>query len=261
MSASEIFEVVLPPDAAAGAELRLHLEVSDDFPGRADTAIEATLSIRADTAGPSISIEEPLAGAIFQETADGKITVSARIVDAEVGVKEVTASIDQGQTLPMTLVSADLYQADLPIPNVIGSSNEALNIVVTAADYAGNSSTEAVGIEITPNVDPNGPVITWLCLSNGAMYPEGYELELRIRALGNPEGTASVASVMFSYTDPATGDEISISGDRVSATSNEYVGRTKMVIPTVNEEGPIQVRVLVKNNGTGENDEVRELSW
>ena len=130
------------------------------------------------------------------------IAVSATIVDAEVGVKQASASID-GVSVAMTqdTLHPTTWTATLSAPDVDGTADVPKTITVIASDFENNAAAATVSIKVRPIVDALAPTVTWTCATPGAMYPSGAIARLQI--LATPSSGDTVTGVTMTITDTA----------------------------------------------------------
>jgi hypothetical protein len=188
--ANKTFDVAIPIATPGPQTLTLDLTVADNFPGRPATTQRQTVEILKDTIAPTVTIVTPVANALFNEGSGNTISVKATIADAEVGVKEAYVQLDGGAQITLTKSGND-WIATIPVPPVDGTDVVTKTLTVTAKDYEGNTAAPSIAIRIQPLNDPNAPVISWACSTNGALYPAGFAAKLRVNAIGNATGNTS----------------------------------------------------------------------
>jgi hypothetical protein len=221
------FTVTLPPNTPSGSEVTLTLSASDGFPGRAPTTRTHKLRILADTIAPTLTVAKPLANQEFQEAAGATFVVEATADDAEVAVQRVTVTLD-GVEHPLAYVSGNVWRATIAVPNVDGSAPVEKTLTFTAFDYDANASSAARTIFVKPLLDPNAPLLDWVCASPGAMAPAGYETTFRISAV-----PANAANGVSSVTVTVNGTAVAVT----SAGTNLY--EAKFTIPPGTADGTL----------------------
>ncbi|HUJ13824.1 MAG TPA: Ig-like domain-containing protein, partial [Thermoanaerobaculia bacterium] len=207
------FSVFIPPDTPGGGSVTLSASVSDGYPNRAPATQTIAVPVLHDPNPPSITITSPAANDSFDVSSRVTIPIRATVVDAEVGVTQVWASIDGGPPIAMVVDTTvpNGWKADAPVPSVDGSDPVTKSIVVFASDYEPNTGQSApLPIQIRPVFDPNGPSVTWLCPSAGALFPSGYTAKLHVSAIpASPDNGVTSVSVYIGDS-PAPIDATSI---------------------------------------------------
>lgn len=197
----QAFSVAIPPETTGGTNVQLTLSASDGFPGRATTTQSRSVAVLPDAVPPVVTITSPVAGTIFDVSSSVRIPIRATAVDAEVGVRQVFASIDGGVPIPMIAdaSTSNGWMADVAVPSVDGTQPVPKSIVVSASDYVPNTASSVpVTINVRPVFDQNGPIVAWLCPTSGAMFPSGYSVKLRVSASASPQSPDNgISSVSF----------------------------------------------------------------
>ncbi|HEY0592649.1 MAG TPA: hypothetical protein VGF40_12840, partial [Thermoanaerobaculia bacterium] len=203
-----------------------------------------TASVLVDAQLPVVTIVDPPAGATFAEGEGNTILVRVTATDGESGVSGVTASIERGATVALAKEAGDVWKGTLPVPPVDGGENVSLKIGVTASDRAANTKTAEVAVWIDPLYDPNLPVVTWLCPTDGALFPAGRSSRLRIRALGN--GAGNTANGVESIALEVDGTRLPNAWTLVAGSADVY--ETTWTTPPMPADGhAIEVRAVVRN--------------
>ena len=238
------FSVAIPATSLGGTNVQLTLTASDGFPTRTPVTRFETVAILADATGPSVSITAPVAGATITE--GSIINIAATIADAEVGVKQATASMD-GITVPMTADpnKPNVWNAAITAPDVDGSAPEAKTITVRGADFADNPGTGTVTINVSPIVDPLAPTLAWVCNTSGALYPVGAIARLQLSA--KPAPGDSVTSVAITVTDPNGASTYPMT----SADGINYV--YNYTVPAAAVDTAVSLRAVATTFGTKSN--------
>jgi len=212
--------------------------ISASYAGSTQTA---TLSIVHDANPPSITITAPASGTVFQEGAS--IPVTATIIDAEVGVKLASASID-GVSAAMTQDAQhpNIWTATLTAPDVDGTADVPKTITVTASDFENNAAAPAsVTINDRPIIDALAPAVSWVCNTIGAMYPSGAVAKLQV--LATPASGDSISAVSMTITDPAGTRTVPM----VAAGGGNYT--YDYTLPTVTSDTAITLRAVANTLG------------
>jgi hypothetical protein len=193
------FVVNIPPPTPAGTVVALTLTATDGSGVNASQTKSVT--VLHDANAPAATIDAPSPGVVFVE--GSSIPVSATIVDAEVSVKQASASID-GVSVAMTqdVQHPTVWTGTLAAPDVDGTADVPKTISVTASDFENNTSTPAtVSINVRPIIDALAPTVTWTCATPGAMYPSAAIAKLQVLAL--PASGDTVTGVTMTITDTA----------------------------------------------------------
>jgi Bacterial Ig-like domain/F5/8 type C domain len=248
-SLSQQFSVAIPPATASGTGVQLTISAADNFPGRAPATQTRTVIILKDQNPPSIAVSKPSAGQIFDEGSGNSIAVEATVVDVEVAVKRAYATLD-GRVYELAPAAgrANVYTADVPVPNVDGIDLVSKTVTVTAADYDANEkTTDALTIRIRPLNDPNAPALAWTCGSPVAVYPPGGVAKLRVYAKGNTTANG-VVSVEFQIGDPAT----IVTASPVSGVSDNY--EATYTLPAAADGTAVPIRAVARSVGGNTSD-------
>jgi hypothetical protein len=240
--ASQQFQIPIVADPALdGQTVTLTAAVEDGFPGRAATSVVKTLTIAHDGTPPVLAVSQPSAGAQFDEGNGKTIHVVVTASDAETSIKAITASIE-GVVTPVSLVAtanAGEYAGDVPVPSVPDGNVVPRKITVTATDLLNNAQTAFVTVNVKPLFDPTAPVVTWLCGTEGSLYPVGYVATLSVTAVPGASGT-NVDTVTFS--DGATTLAATKSGSTYSAS---------YTVPALPAGTPVTIIATVTSLGGG----------
>ncbi|MFL6246089.1 MAG: Ig-like domain-containing protein [Thermoanaerobaculia bacterium] len=145
----------------------------------------AQLVVIKDITAPVVTIQSPAADTPYNEGASNLIAVRATAIDDESGVLRAYATIDGADTeLTKSASEANVWTGNVPSPSVDGGAIVTRDLVVTAIDRSDNSGSSApVPLRIKPVVEGGDPVITWICGSEGAIYPAGGKAKLRVKAV------------------------------------------------------------------------------
>ncbi|HYO79103.1 MAG TPA: hypothetical protein VE010_21745, partial [Thermoanaerobaculia bacterium] len=230
------FSVSVPPATPSGTDVVLTLTAGDGFPNRAATTRTHNLRILKDSVAPSLAIVQPVANQELQEGTGATFVVEVNTSDAEVAVKDVKVTLD-GVVSQLAFVSGTTWRATLAVPNVDGSTPVAKTLTIDARDYEANVTTSTLTVFVKPLIDPNAPLLSWVCASPGAMAPAGYETAIRVSAVpaSSTNGVSSVA--------------ITVGGTPLTVTSagtNLYEG--KFVMPIGTPDGTVlDVRVTARS--------------
>ncbi|HXG59335.1 MAG TPA: carboxypeptidase regulatory-like domain-containing protein [Thermoanaerobaculia bacterium] len=204
---SQQYSVQIPPSTPSGTVVALTASASDGFPGRSASTDVKSVTILKDANLPSLSLTSPASGATYEVSSTAKIPVRATAVDNEVAVKEVWAVLDGVRTdLTVDTAVTGGWKADLPVPQIDSTTTVSKEIVVYAKDYEGNVAQASVTVTIKPVIDPNGPVMTWVHPSAGAMFPAAYQTKVRVTAVpaSADNGVTSVAVYVPSTSTTAS---------------------------------------------------------
>jgi hypothetical protein len=215
-SSTHAFSVAIPKDATLdGAAVTLTAN-AQDAAGAPGTSTTRTVPIAHDAVKPVVTITQPAANTPYDEGSSQLIHVVATAVDAETGLKTITARVEGGETLAMTpTANANEFAADLHIPSVPGVVQLTRTITVTATDFVNNATDATRPILINPSTNPAAPLITWNCFSDGAMAPAGAQITLSVTAIPGASGNP-VDSITF--TDGTTTLTADKSGNVYSKT-------------------------------------------
>jgi len=246
-SATRSFSIAVPLATAGGTNIDLKLSASDNFPGRAATTQTKNVAVLADTNPPVVSVTSPAAGATFDVSSTATIPIRAVVVDAEVGVSQVWATIGNSAQIPMVSDPSvtNGWKADPPVPSVDGTQTVPEDLVVSAMDYSNNSGSSAPQtVNIHPVFDLNGATVSWICPSAGALFPSGYSTKLRVSAVPatSDNGVTSVVFYIGDSTAPVTA---------TLAGNNIYEATVQL--PTASDGTPLPLRVeatTIRNNKT-----------
>jgi hypothetical protein len=253
-STTQNFSVAIPKDPTLdGATVTLTAN-AQDAAGAPGTSSVRTLTIDHDSIAAAVTISEPATNhAPYLEGSTQPIHVVAIATDNESGIKTIIASVEGGQSVAMTpTANPNEFAADLAVPAVPGSVNVTRNVTVTVTDYVNNVTAPARSITITPVLDPSAPVITFLCGTQGAMFPVGATVTLSVTAtpgtVGNPvdgvsltDGTTTtpmtkngnVYSAPYTVPNRAEGNNtitISVTGTSGSGSQTEIADITAVTI-------------------------------
>jgi hypothetical protein len=250
-STTQNFNVAIPRDATLdGAAVTLTAN-AQDAGGDPGTSSVRTLTIGHDGIAPAVTITQPVAGHDpYLEGSGNLIHVVAIATDNESGIKTIIASVEGGQSVAMTATAnPNEFAADLAIPAVPGSVNVTRTVTVTVTDYVNNVTAPTRSITITPVLDPSAPVITFLCGTQGAMFPVGSTVTLSVTAtpgtVGNP-----VDSVTFSDGTSTT----------FNVTKNGNVYSTTYTVPN-RAEGNNTITISVTGtSGSGSQTETADIT-
>ncbi|HKB78279.1 MAG TPA: Ig-like domain-containing protein, partial [Thermoanaerobaculia bacterium] len=184
-STSQTFSIDLPPNLTGGSIVQLTATADDGFPGRVPVAQTETVDVLNDSNPPSVTITSPAPNATFEVGSLVRIPIRVTAIDAEVGVTRAWASIDGGPAMEMTPdgSASGGWMADVPVPQVDGFDPVDATIAVFAADFQNNQGQGTVPIVIKPVIDPNGPAVSFVCPSAGALYPPGYSARVHVNAV------------------------------------------------------------------------------
>jgi Bacterial Ig-like domain/F5/8 type C domain len=236
--ATKTFTYAINRDPALdGQTVTLTALANDGFPNRTTTMVK-TLTIAHDGNPPSLAITAPAAGAVYNEGAGNLIPISGTVADAESGVAGVTASIQDGETVTLT-VSGNTYSGNIHVPSVPDGNDLPKTITVTAKDVVGNPVTATVSVTIHPLYDPTAPVMTWSCGTDGATFPTGYNATLSATVVPGATGTP-VDKVTFS--DGTT---------TVTATKNGNVYTATYTVPQVADGTKLTINATATSIGGG----------
>jgi hypothetical protein len=238
---SRSFSVALPPTATPGGNVVLTLSALDDFPGRIATTATKSINILHDALAPSMTVVKPAANEQFNEGTGATFAVEVNASDAEVAVKNVSATFE-GVDTALTF-SNGLWRTTLNVPNVEGTDPVAKPLVIKAFDYENNVATTNLTVYIKPLLDPNAPALSWVCSSPGSMAPVGVATSFRILAVPSG-GTNGVQSVTFQFgtNAPVTA---------TNAGANQYT--SAFTIPAGTADGTeFPVRVTARSVGGNE---------
>ncbi|HXA17287.1 MAG TPA: Ig-like domain-containing protein [Thermoanaerobaculia bacterium] len=246
-STTRSFSIAVPLSTAGGTNIDLTLSASDNFPSRAATTQTKNVAVLADTNPPVISVTSPAAGATFDVSSNATIPIRAVVVDAEVGVSQVWATIGNSAQIPMVPDPSvtNGWKADPPVPSVDGTQTVPEALVVSALDYSNNTGSSAPQtVNIHPVFDPNGATVSWSCPSAGALFPSGYSTKLRVAAVPatSDNGVTSVVFYIGDSTAPVT----------ATAAGNDIYEAT-VQLPTGSDGTPLPLRVVattIRNNKT-----------
>ncbi|MDP9191464.1 MAG: Ig-like domain-containing protein [Acidobacteriota bacterium] len=252
MNAMSVFTVTLAPDVAGGSTLTIDATVSDGFAGRAPQTAQQTVAVLTDSAAPQVTITAPAQNASYRETID-KIAVRVTAVDAEVGVKEITAQLDGGVAHALTRNgTTNDWSADITAPPVDGTADVQRQVTVTTRDYAGNTKVSApVAVTIKPVIDANAPVLVMICGSPEAMFPVATTVKIRVSAAAsNAQNPVQSVEMLLDDVTPLT---------VASLGSNLYEGT--YAIPAATADGTIhRVRVIARSAGGAASDFVTSFT-
>ncbi|HEU4886855.1 MAG TPA: hypothetical protein VFV49_03140, partial [Thermoanaerobaculia bacterium] len=242
------FSVALPKTTASGTAVLLTLSASDGFPSRPATTKTHTVTVKADTIKPSVTVIKPTPNQDFNETANGTFTIEVQATDAEVGVNSVKATFEGTEyTLQPVSGQPGRYSVIVPIPPVDGTDPVEKTIMVSVADYTPNTEIVPVTVRIHPLIDANAPVLMWICSSPNAMYPAGTAVPLRVSATRPPNipGEFSVQRVEYTVNGGA------ITPIPASTPAGEYA--TTFTIPAGTAPGTVfNVRVAAFSGSSNE---------
>ena len=259
-TASSTFTVPLAVDVAGGSTLQIDVTVSDGFAGRTPLQASQTVTILPDTIAPQITITSPAAGASYRESVD-KVPVRITAVDAEVKTKEAFAQLEGGSIIPLTLVAnTNDWRADILAPPVDSETPIQRTLVVTAKDYAGNTRvSEPVALTFTPLVASGAPALAWSCATQGAVFPAGAAVKLRVSATevrppDDPNTPNPVQSVEMYVGDSQT-------SLTVTAVPNTPFYDATYTIPAGTPEGTVfSVRAIARSAGGPASDLLTSFS-
>ncbi|MFP5247195.1 MAG: hypothetical protein ACLGH0_10920, partial [Thermoanaerobaculia bacterium] len=218
----------------------LTLSANDGFPGRTPTTQQKTVTVKADTIAPVVTVAKPTPNQQLQEAAGATFDLELTAIDAEVAVKTVTASFN-GTTYTLTPVTGRpnvFAKTGVPIPDVDGTEPVEKIVTFTVTDYQPNTTTVPVTVTVKPLIDPNAPKVSWLCGSPNAMLPPGYAATLSVLAVpssanngvskveftidnGTPIAATHAGSNVWNatYTVPANAANGAVLNVRAAATS------------------------------------------
>jgi YD repeat-containing protein len=216
------FSLNIPVSTPGGTSVQLSLTTTDN--SSVSTTQQKIVTILADTNPPTINVSQPANGQTFEFSSVAVIPIRAVIADAEFAVDpaQVFVSLGGATTVAMAVDPAtpNGWKVDLPVPAVNSSDPVPMTVVITAKDYQGNIGTSAaLSVNVQqPFVDPNGPVVAWICpTDSGAMFPAGYSVTVRASAVG-VSSTNSVSSVDFYVGDSTTPVAGTLTGGAYQAT-------------------------------------------
>ncbi|MBW3565708.1 MAG: Ig-like domain-containing protein, partial [Acidobacteria bacterium] len=257
-TASEIFSIPIPPTATSGSVLTIDIEVSDAYPNRAATTDSVAVSILEDTNPPAVQILEPTENQQFLESSTGGVPVRASVTDAEVGVIEVTATVETNTVVLSRVGTTDEFTGTVPFPPVSGETPVPFDVVVVANDYAGNAGSAVQPILIEPFNSPDAPVLTWTCGGAGAMYPAGFQATLKLHILGNATGDTlnGVETAELRYTDPATGVETIVP----MTTAGADIWEGPITVPSLPDGQTFELRAIATNVAGLSNDTITTIT-
>jgi hypothetical protein len=204
------------------------------------TSQSTTVSVIHDATAPTVTITAPNAGHTY--TSGNTFTVSATIVDAEVGVKQASASID-GVSVAMTRdqVATNVWNATVTAPAVDGTATQPKTITVTASDYENNSRSATLAINVQPVIDPTAPTVSWTCNAGGAIYPIGAVAKLQVVATAATGDSIQGVSVTITTPSGTTTQTMTSLGNNVY--SYDYT------IPSVTADTVITARAVATTFG------------
>ncbi|HEV8659233.1 MAG TPA: hypothetical protein VGS96_11450, partial [Thermoanaerobaculia bacterium] len=187
-----------------------------------NTQTTATLPLLSDTGKPSILSLTPAAETNYH--LGDRYTVEAVVTDAETAVAEVDFVID-GQTYRVLADSPSVVNGPVagskkvPSPQITVPAKNIdtrINIIVTAKDYQGNTSSRTFEVVYIGVNDPAVPKGTWLCPVDRGVIPAAltnFALPLRVRA------TDDIAVTSVTFRVPGIADPIVASQ---AGTTDEY---------------------------------------
>ena len=232
------FTVSIPPTATTGANVTLTLSASDGFSGHAATTQTKSVAILHDGNPPAVTMTSPPSGTSYDVSSLVTIPIRATVVDAEVGVTSVWATIDGGAPITMSpdTTVTNGWKVDAPVPPVDGTQPVSKNIVVFAKDYENNTGqSAALPVTIKPVFDPNGPIVTWVCPTSNALVPAGATVKVRISAIpASPDnGVSAVNFYVGSSQTPVVGTSIGSNLYEATITMPSVADGTTVPIQTV----------------------------
>jgi len=211
-SMTRTFTVAVPAATASGAPVLLNLAADDAYANH--TTQQKSVAILHDPNPPVITVSSPKdTDAPYLVGSNVVIPVRAVVTDAEVGVSSVYATLD-GVRFEMSVDPSvtNGWKTDIPVPWIDGSDMVTKPVIVYATDYDNNLATSpTITVKLSPNINPQGPLVSWLCPSSGALFPAGYTARLRVNAVPGKSDNAVTAVTFYVGTSstPYTASNIS----------------------------------------------------
>jgi len=232
------FTVAIPATATTGTNVTLTLSASDGFSGHAAATQTKNVALLHDSNPPAVTLTSPASGSSYDVSSLVTIPIRATVVDAEVGVTSVWATIDGGAPITMSPDSSvtNGWKVDAPVPPVDGTQPVSKNIIVFAKDYENNTGqSAAMPVTIKPVFDPNGPTVAWVCPTSNALLPAGASVKVRISAIpASPDnGVSAVNFYVGSSQTPVAGTSVGNNLYEATITMPSVADGTTVPIQTV----------------------------
>jgi len=196
-SMTRTFTVAVPAATPSGTSIQLNLAADDAFPHT--TTQQKSVAVLHDPNPPVMTVGAPTnQDQPYLVGSNVFIPVKAVVTDAEVGVSAVYATLD-GVRYDMSVDPSvtNGWKTDIPVPWIDGSDTVTKPVIVYAKDYDNNLATSpTITVKLSPNINPQGPLVSWICPSSGALFPVGYTARVRVTAVAGKSDNA-VTSVTF----------------------------------------------------------------
>jgi hypothetical protein len=175
LQAVETFRYSPPANLPAGAVIDVLVEARDDFGNVVGRTTRATLL--ADDQEPALGLRLSPENADLTYVSGAVVDIYAIATD-NLAVDRITLAAD-GATLANVVGGAPAFLA-WTVPTVLATTD--LELVAEAVDNAGNLARVTRQLRIQPLANAGKPVVSFECLSNGAVLPAAYSLPLTIKA-------------------------------------------------------------------------------